>query len=195
MLLPSQIGSALGDLRIIIMKALLVCNFKDETFKSQVFTNATSYRCWLTQILIYKCLCWKPKPAIDSDVVSAARRSSCKFYQNCCKVKTLWISMNSYDRDKQNRIACVPSIAWYLLQIKATAMRSSLNWHFIPDQFWKRQKENKAMLHANLEGFCIQICTGRPSRTTIPWNKPLCHLAVNSPLTTPKQQFCQPQRT
>lgn len=32
-------------------------------------------------------------------------------------------------------------VSWgYLLQIKATAMRSSLNWHFIPDQFWERNK-------------------------------------------------------
>lgn len=91
--------------------------------------------------------------------------------QNCCKVKTLWISINSYDMDKQNRLARVPSIVWYLLQIKATAMRSSLNWHFIPDQFWKTEKENKVMLHANLERFYIHNYMGRASRTTIPWNK------------------------
>lgn len=51
----------------------------------------------------------------------------------------------------------------YLLQIKATAMRSSLNWHFIPDQFWKRDKENKVMLHGDPGRFYIQICTGRAS--------------------------------
>lgn len=48
MLLLSQAGNALGSLSIIIMKPLLVCEFIDEMFESQISTNATSYRCWLT---------------------------------------------------------------------------------------------------------------------------------------------------
>lgn len=62
-------------------------------------------------------------------------------------------------RTNKNRTGCTCAkhCVWYLLQIKATAMRSSLNWHFIPDQFWKRHKENKVMLHTNLKGYNISI--------------------------------------
>lgn len=59
MRLPSHIENALGCLNMSIMKALLVCEFKGEMLKSQIFTNATSYRCWLTtnphlQMLVLK---------------------------------------------------------------------------------------------------------------------------------------------
>lgn len=164
---------------------------------SQSFSNATSNRCWLTTNPHLQMLVLKAQTCIWE---------CCSFYfqkvqlqvptKTTAKIKSLWISMNSPDKDKQIRIVCAPSPAWYLLQIKATAMRSSLNWHFIPDQFWKRDKENNVTLHANLEGFYIQSYSGRASRITIPETKPfhsLCHLAVNSLLTTSSTDLSSPE--
>lgn len=160
MLLPPQTGRALGNPSIIIMKALPVWDCKEKMFKSHSFTNTTSYRCWL-----------KTNPCLQM-LVLKAKICSGEQCGSCCQKVQLQVPTKTAAKSKPSESAWtimtrtnktglaahVPSIVWYLLQIKATAMRSSLNWHFIPDQFWKRDKENKVMLHTNLKGYYIYIC-------------------------------------
>lgn len=120
-------------------------------------TNTTSYRCCLMTNPCLQMLLLKVKICSGEQCVSC-----CQKVQLQVPTKTAAKSKPSESAgaimtrtNKTGLAAHVPSIVWYLLQIKATAMRSSLNWHFIPDQFWKRDKHNKVMLHTNLKGYYI----------------------------------------
>lgn len=80
-------------------------------------------------------------------------------YQNCCKVKTLWISMKYYDKDKQNRTGCMCAKHCMVLttdQGNSHAQQLELALHSWPVLEKRQGKQSNAahkpegILHLNL---------------------------------------------
>lgn len=189
MLLPSQIGNALGNLSITIMKALLVSKFKDETFKSQIFTNATSNRCWLTknphlQMLVLKakiCIwdwcgfcCQKVQLQVPTKTAAKSILSESAWTLMTRTKKTglrvCQVLHDTYYRSRQQPCAAV----WIGTSFPTSSGKETRKTKWCCMQTWR-----DFTFRSTLEEH-----QGWPSLETNPFHC-LCHLFANFPLITP----------